>query len=166
MPHRIYKSLSLSAAQSLLRFHSVLLNQFNFCSSLVQKHPHACISIQVWAPDPQLQIVLWWEALCWGEEVWVGPWPCDRCPHHTLHWDQGSGVYCQNDHKPHLWASRLHLATQGQDGSQAEPRLHRATQSYLPERRKGTFHYQENNRTLNEVVDITRIIKRSFSPAC
>lgn len=111
-------------------------------SAFVTSVNRPCISIQVWAPDPQLQIILRREALCWGEEVRVGPRPCDRRAHHPLYRDQGGRVHRQNDHQPHLRASGLHLAAQGQDGAQVEPRTHGAAQGHLPEGREGEFYHQ------------------------
>lgn len=96
-------------------------------------------SLQVWTPDPQLQVVLRWEALCRGEEVRVGPRPRDGRAHHPLHRDQGGGVHRQNDHQSHLRASGLHLTAEGQDGAQAEPRTDRSTQGHIPERWKSEF---------------------------
>lgn len=130
-----YQCFEVTCIHSIMPTFQTFLSFFNKVYLTSSAH-----LIQVWRSDTQLQVVLWWETLCWREEVRVCSWPCNWCPHHSLHRDQGGGVHCQNDHKPDLWASRLYVPDQRQDGAPTEPCTLRTPSSHLPEGGKGEFY--------------------------
>lgn len=95
---------------------------------------------QIWWPDSELPTLSWWKALCGRKTFRVGSWSGYRRSHHSLYWDQGSRVHCQDDHKPYLPASGLYLSPKGQNHSPTQPDPLWAQKSYFPTRGQGNVH--------------------------